>query len=50
LKSNEDLNAAWELCNHIYRGNPDLNKVIFAQIPTLTEEALTEIFKKHCSE
>lgn len=47
INSNDDLKAAWELCNHIYRGNADLNAYILQVIPTLTEEKLNEIFEEH---
>lgn len=47
INQNDDLKAAWELCNHIYRGNADLNAYILNVIPTLTEEKLDEIFEEH---
>lgn len=49
LHANDDLNAAWQLCNHVYRGNEALNNCIFTHIPELTEEQLTQIFEEHCS-
>lgn len=47
LSQNDSLKATWELCNHVYRGDETLNQFIFAQIPSLTPEALTEIFEAH---
>lgn len=47
VNSNDDLKAAWNLCNHVYRGNADLNAYILKVIPTLTEEKLNEIFEEH---
>lgn len=47
INSNDDLKAAWELCNHVYRGNADLNAYILKVIPTLTEAKLNEIFEEH---
>lgn len=47
VESNDDIKAAWNLCNHVYRGNADLNAYILKVIPTLTEEKLNEIFEEH---
>ena len=41
------VKAAWNLCNHVYRGNKDLNDYILTVIPSLTKEKLTEIFEEH---
>lgn len=50
ISSDEDLAATFDLCNHVYRGNEKLNQYIFSQIPSMTEEKLTEIFEAHCAE
>ena len=50
LATNDALNAAFTLCNHVYRGDETLNAFIFAQIPSLTAEALTAIFEEHHAE
>lgn len=50
VASNDDLRAAWELCNHVYRGNEQLNNYILTVLPMLTAEKLTEIFEEHCAE
>ena len=50
IASNDDLRAAWELCNHVYRGNEQLNNYILTVLPMLTAEKLTEIFEEHCAE
>jgi len=50
LQTNDALNAAFSLCNHVYRGDETLNQFIFAQIPSLTAEALTAIFEEHHAE
>lgn len=47
INSNDGLAAAWNLCNHVYRGNADLNAYILTVIPTLTEEKLNGIFEEH---
>lgn len=47
VNANDDLKAAWNLCNHVYRGNKDLNDYILTVIPSLTKEKLTEIFEEH---
>ena len=50
IASNDDLKAAWELCNHVYRGNEQLNNYILTVLPMLTAEKLTEIFEEHSAE
>ena len=50
IASNDDLRAAWELCNHVYRGNEQLNNYILTVLPMLTAEKLTEIFEEHSAE
>ena len=44
VSANEEVNAAWDLCNHVFRGDTTLNAYIKTVIPTITDEALTEIF------
>ena len=41
---NDEVKAAWDLCNHVFRGDTTLNAYIKTVIPTITDEALTEIF------
>ena len=50
VAGNDDLRAAWNLCNHVYRGNEQLNNYILTVLPALTAEKLTEIFEEHCAE
>ena len=45
INSNEETKAAWNLCNHVYRGDSLLNAYIKQVIPDMTDEALTEIFE-----
>lgn len=47
ISQNEDLSAAWELCNHVYRGNEILNNYIQSVIPDITDEILTQIFERY---
>lgn len=49
VATNDDLRAAWNLCNHVYRGNEQLNNYILTVIPALTVEKLNEIFEEHCA-
>ena len=49
IAGNDDLKAAWNLCNHVYRGNEQLNSYILTVIPVLTTEKLNEIFEEHCA-
>ena len=49
VSENEDLKAAWNLCNHVYRGNEQLNNYILTVIPSLTTEQLNQIFEEHCA-
>lgn len=47
INTDEDVAAAWDLCNHIYRGNEVLNQYIFSHISQLTVEKLDELFKQY---
>lgn len=47
LHADDALNATFQLCNHVYRGDEKLNEFIFAKIPALTPEELTRIFEAH---
>lgn len=47
LHTDENLNATWQLCNHVYRGDETLNSFIFAKLPTLMPEQLTAIFEQY---
>lgn len=49
IAGNDDLKANWNLCNHVYRGNEQLNNYILTVIPVLTTEKLNEIFEEHCA-
>lgn len=45
INSNEETKAAWNLCNHVYRGDSLLNAYVKQVIPDMTDEELTEIFE-----
>ena len=47
LATNAEAKTAWDLCNHVFRGDETLNAYIKTVIPTITDEALTEIFKQY---
>lgn len=47
INSNEETKAAWNLCNHVYRGDTTLNGYINTVLPNLTEDELTQIFEEH---
>lgn len=44
LATNTEAKTAWNLCNHVFRGDTTLNTYIKTVIPTITDEILTEIF------
>ena len=44
LANNIEAKVAWNLCNHVFRGDETLNGYIKTVIPTITDEILTEIF------
>lgn len=43
---NEDVAAAWNLCERVYRGDELLLPAIKQVIPTMTDELLTQIFEE----
>ena len=45
LASNDEIAAAWEFCERIYRGDELLNTYIKQFIPNITDEELDNIFK-----
>lgn len=47
LKENIDLQAAWDLCKDVYRGDDFLNKYIKNYIPGITDSALNELFEQY---
>lgn len=47
VNSNDDIAAAWNLCERVYRGDILLNEAIKKVIPTMTDEELTRIFEEH---
>lgn len=47
VNSNDEIAAAWNLCGHIYRGDTTLTANISNFIPTMTEEALDNIFEQY---
>lgn len=46
VNSNEDVAAAWNLCERVYRGDELLLPAIKQVIPTMTDELLTQIFEE----
>lgn len=44
VNSNDDIAAAWNFCERIYRGDELLNKYIKQYIPAITDSILDEIF------
>ena len=44
LSYSTEAKVAWDLCNHVFRGDTTLNAYIKTVIPTITDEVLTEIF------
>lgn len=47
LKENIELQATWDLCQNVFRGDDFLNKYIKKYIPNITDEQLDEIFEEH---
>ncbi len=47
LQTSEEMSAAWDLCQYVYRGDETLNRFIFSQIPNLTPAELTAIFEQY---
>lgn len=47
LASNDDIAAAWEFCERVYRGDELLNTYIKQFIPNITDEQLDNIFKEY---
>lgn len=50
VNSNYDMAAAWNLCGHVFRGDAILTDNITKYIPTMTEEALDDIYEEHGKE
>ena len=50
VNSNYDMAAAWNLCGHVFRGDATLTDNITKYIPTMTEEALDDIYEEHGKE
>lgn len=46
VNANEDISAAWNLCERVYRGDELLLPAIKQVIPTMTDELLTQIFEE----
>ena len=44
VNSNDDIAAAWNLCERVYRGNELLFNAVKQIIPTMTDKELTRIF------
>jgi hypothetical protein len=47
IGTDEELQAAWDLCAYVYRGDEYLNSFLFGHIPDLTEDYLTQVFEEH---
>lgn len=48
IQSDSDMQAEWDLCERVYRGNGFLQeKNIKKFLPNVTEEVLDEVFKKY---
>lgn len=50
VNSDENIAAAWNLCERVYRGDEDLIKTVKKHIPTITDEILDELFIEHGKE
>lgn len=46
VNSNDDIAAAWNLCERVYRGDELLFNAVKQVIPTMTDEELTRIFEE----
>lgn len=47
INSNDDIAAAWNFCERVYRGDELLNTYIKQFIPNITDEELDNIFKTY---
>lgn len=47
IAKNSYLSAAWNLCNHVYRGDETFVKYIKQFIPQITDEELDAVFEKY---
>jgi hypothetical protein len=47
VNSNDDIAAAWNFCERVYRGDELLNRYIKQFIPNITDAQLDEIFKTY---
>ncbi len=47
INADDDIAAAWNFCERVYRGDEILNNCIKKQIPTITDEQLNQIFKEY---
>ncbi len=47
INSNDDIAAAWNFCERVYRGDELLNTYIKQFIPSITDAILDEIFKTY---
>lgn len=47
VNSNDDIAAAWNFCERVYRGDELLNLYIKQFIPNITDEQLDNIFKEY---
>lgn len=45
LHTSSDMNAAWQLCERVYRGDELLIGAVKKFIPSITDEELTKIFE-----
>lgn len=50
VNSSDEIAAAWNLCGHVFRGDTTLTDNITKYIPTITEEALDDIYEEHGKE
>ena len=47
VNSNDDIAAAWNLCERVYRGDQLLNQYIVKFLPDITTQQLDEIFERY---
>lgn len=47
INSNDDVAAAWNFCERVYRGDEILNICIKQIIPSMTDEMLNQIFEEY---
>lgn len=47
LAKDDTLQATWDLCSAVFRGDSVLNEFLFKALPDLTSDALDDIYRKY---